>query len=41
MAQQTVVTTAILCKAEEQYACVVTIDIVSMLDLTLCDTAGL
>ena len=27
--------------AEEQYACGVKIDIVSMLDLTLCDTAGL
>ncbi len=33
--------TAIMYKAEEQYACCVETDTVSMLELTLCHTAGL
>lgn len=41
MGQETVVRTAILCKAEEQYARGVGSDIVSMPDLTLCNIAGL
>ncbi len=41
LGQETVVRTAILYKAEEQYACCVENDIVVMPDLTLCNTAGL
>ncbi len=41
MGQEIVVRTANLCKAEEQHACGVGTDMVSMPDWTLRNTAGL